>query len=127
MVTIEDNDQTPTQKPAVSVIVTDLLASESGPDTGTFTVSRTGSTEFALTVYYSLGGTAANGVDYQELSGSVTIPAGANAAPVDVRPVDDNLLEVAEAVIITLTPSASYDVSLGIAVLNILDNDLLLP
>src|SRR6185503_14192376 len=98
--TIADNDGGPAQKPLVSVVLTDLIASESGPDSGTFTVSRTGSTASALTVNYSLSGTAINGVDYQQLSGSVTIPAGADSAPVVVRPVDDTLFEVGEMVIL---------------------------
>jgi parallel beta-helix repeat protein len=126
-VTISDNDQAPASKPLVSVILTDLIASESGPDAGTFTVSRTGSTATALTVHYSLGGTAVNGVDYESLSGSVTIPVGSDSAQVVVRPVDDSLFEVGEVVILTLTPDASYDLLLSIAVLNLLDNDLLIP
>src|SRR5262249_42080525 len=79
------------EPPLVSVALTDLAASEGGPDSGTSTVSRSGSTASALTVNYTLSGTAANGVDYQNLSGSVTIPAGADSAPVVVSPVDDAL------------------------------------
>ncbi|HEU0011501.1 MAG TPA: Calx-beta domain-containing protein, partial [Verrucomicrobiae bacterium] len=126
-VTIADDDPPLASKPLVSVIVTDPFCFESGPDPGTFTVSRSGSTATALTVHYSLGGTAVNGTDYQLLSGSVTIPAGSDSAPVVVQPVDDNLFEVGEFVILTLTPDASYDVLLSIAVLNLLDNDLLFP
>src|SRR3989442_6835941 len=49
-------------------------------DTGTFTVSRSGSTATALTVNYTLGGTADNTSDYQTLPTSVTIGAGASTA-----------------------------------------------
>ena len=39
--------------PVVTVVATDPAASESGPNTGTFTVSRTGPTTAALTVSYT--------------------------------------------------------------------------
>ena len=40
-------------------------------NTGTFTVTRSGDTAEALTVAYTVNGTATNGVDYVELSGTV--------------------------------------------------------
>ena len=52
-VTITDNDSLP----SVTISASDANASEGGPDTGTFTVSRTGSTSSPLTVNYSMGGT----------------------------------------------------------------------
>ena len=36
---------------------------------------------FSATLNYTISGTANNGVDYETLSGSVTIPAGAAFAP----------------------------------------------
>lgn len=53
---------------------------------GKFTVSRTGSTGAAVTVEYSLEGTAVNGYDYDELPGSVVIPAGEETADVWIVP-----------------------------------------
>src|SRR6185369_9185556 len=76
---------------AVTVTATDASAAEAGTDSGTFTISRTGSTAAALTVFYSLAGTASNSLDYQSLPGSVTIPAGATSATVTIVPVDDAL------------------------------------
>src|SRR5439155_2291716 len=93
-VTIHDNDQgPPPQQPTVSVAATDPEASEPGPDPGTFTLSRSGSMASTLTVRYSLGGSAANGIDYQSLPTSVTIPAGAASATVTVTPIDDSQVE----------------------------------
>jgi parallel beta-helix repeat protein len=124
-VTIADNDQPPPERPVVSLTSADLLASEAGPDTASLTVSRTGGTTASLTVRYSLSGTAANGVDYQSLSGSVTIPAGASSANIVVRPIDDRVIEVAELVTLTLSSSSAYTVStLNTAIVTILDNDL---
>ena len=60
------------------------------------------------------------------LSGSVTIPAGASSVDVLVRPIDDRLIEIAEVVILTLSPGDAYNVGLlNTAVVTILDNDLL--
>src|SRR5439155_1645047 len=126
-VTIHDNDQAPPpEKPTVSVVASDLLASEPGTDTGSFTFSRTGSGAASLTVHYSLGGTAINGVDYETLSGSVTIPDGASSVTVVVRPIDDRKIEIAELVILTLIPDEAYTIGLlSTATVTILDNDLL--
>src|SRR5438132_300959 len=42
-------------------------AAEQGPDTGTFTISRAGDTSSDLSVNYTLGGTAQNGRDYEQI------------------------------------------------------------
>jgi len=86
-------------------------ASEVGPVSGSFTIMRpTGVLEDAapLVVYYSLSGTAVNGVDYQSLPGSVVIPAGSNATTVDVTPIPNSLVGGSETVILTLLPNANY-------------------
>src|SRR5207245_1672487 len=84
-------------RPIVTVEATDPVASEgspdpstgSAPDTATFTIRRTDGTNFALTVYYRLGGTASNGVDYRPLPSSATIPEGERSVDVVVVPIDD--------------------------------------
>src|SRR5204862_6470806 len=86
----------------VTVVATDASASETGPDAGTFTFTRTGSTAAALVVQYRVGGTATNVSDYALLSGSLTIPAGQASATVTVRPVDDPDAEAAETVDVTV-------------------------
>jgi hypothetical protein len=126
-VTIADNDQPPPpETPTVSLIESDLVASERGTDTATLTVRRTGSQAAALTVRCTLGGTAINGVDYQSMAGSVTIPAGAASANIVVRPINDSQVEVPELVTVTLTPNTAYTVGpLATAVITIQDDDLL--
>ncbi|QUE52655.1 tandem-95 repeat protein [Luteolibacter ambystomatis] len=89
--------------PVVTVSVPDPNASESGPDTGTFLVTRTGSTAAPLTVYYGLTGTASYGTDYAALTGQVTIAAGATSAPVVITPYDDDISEPAETVVLSLS------------------------
>jgi hypothetical protein len=121
--TIYDNDGAVTL-PTVAVAATDANASEAGADPGVFTITRGGSTTAALTVNYTLGGTAGNGTDYSTLSGSVTIPAGAASATVTVTPIDDALVEGSETVVLTLANNASYTVGTpSSATVTIADND----
>ena len=77
---------------------------------GQFTVKRDGDLSPDLVVYYNVSGTATSGLDYVPLSGSVTIPAGASSADIVLTPLNDNLLEGDESVILTLTNNASYNV-----------------
>lgn len=71
-------------------------------NTALFVVRRTGPTNDALTVHYHIGGTASNGVDYLELPGVVTIPAGRRGAEIRVVPIDDALPEPTETVLLGL-------------------------
>ena len=125
-VTIADNDTTPPTGPVVTITATDPQAAESGAaGGGMFTVSRTGSTTTALTVSYTVGGTAAtDGSDYAALIGSVTIPAGSSTAVVAITPVNDTLVEGAETATLTLAGGAGYSVgSPAAATVTIADDD----
>jgi len=141
---IEDNEPPP-PLPVVNIAATDPEASEIPPvppglempqriDPAVFTVRRDGNTNAALEVLYRIGGTASNGVDYVRLSGIVRIPPGAIAAPIEVIPLDDLLVEGTETVVLTLEPMACitiyppppgcYQVGpSNQAVAHILDND----
>jgi len=90
--------------PIVTVYATDPFAAEPGLNTATFKVHRTGPPSEPLTVRYSLGGTAENGVDYETLDGLVTIPAGRQSARIIVKPINDGQPELAETVAIKLEP-----------------------
>jgi len=97
--------------PTVTISPTDDVARETGSSSGMFTVSRVGSLAANLVVNYAVAGTAINGVDYNTLSGSVTIPAGRTSATITVTPVDDALVEGDETIVISLTSSPAYNVS----------------
>jgi uncharacterized delta-60 repeat protein len=73
--------------PVVSLYATDSMASKLGTDSGRVTVSRAGNLSRELVVYYVAGGTALAGTDYQRLSGTVVIPAGAITADIAVTPI----------------------------------------
>ena len=121
--------------PVVSIIATDPFAAErvatNGTNTATFKIYRTGPTNLDLTVFYSVHGTASNGVDYVEIGNSVTIPAGRHSARVVIVPIDDDLKEDSETVVLklepdpTLGPVARYEIGWqGKAAAIIVDNDL---
>ncbi len=109
----------------VTVAATDNTATEAGPTTGTFTVSRTGSTSSALTVYYAVSGTATSGSDYNALSGSVSISAGSSTGTITVTPINDALVEGNETVVVTISANAAYTVgSPSSATVTIIDDDV---
>jgi hypothetical protein len=112
-----DNDQA-----CVNVAADNLAFNESG-SSGRFYVSRTGATTAALTVAYTLSGSATNGTDYNALSGSVTIAAGSAGASIDLVPINDTLAEGSETAVITLSPGA-YGLGLSSATLTLTDNEV---
>ncbi|HZX48578.1 MAG TPA: DUF1566 domain-containing protein [Nitrospirota bacterium] len=108
---------------AVTITATDANAAEPS-DTGTYQVTRSGSTSSSLTVYYSTSGTATAGSDYNPLYGSVAIPAGYTSATITVTPVNDTAVEGDETVIVTLNANAAYTLgSPGSATVTIADYD----
>lgn len=96
------------QVPTVNVTAPDPNAVEATKDPGGFAVSRTGGTDAALTVTYSVEGSATPGKDYQALPGSVTIPAGESTVMIKVIPVQDGMAEKAESVVLILNDSPLY-------------------
>lgn len=71
-----------------------------------FWISRTGSTAAALTVNYSMAGTATNGADHTTLSGTAVIPAGAPGVDVSFNTINDTIFEGTETVILRLEPGS---------------------
>jgi hypothetical protein len=111
-------------EPLVTVVATDATASEAGPGTGAFTLSRYGSVVNALTVNVALSGSATNGVDYVTLSGSIVIPAGQRSVVVTLPPIDDNAIEGTETATLAVQAGAGYEVgSPASASVTISDND----
>ena len=123
-VVIADETLTVGAKPTVTVIATDPTATEAGPTTGTFTISRTGPTTAPLTIQWSVTGTATKGVDRLSLPATPVIPAGASSVAITVTPVDDTEVEGNETVIATLSANAAYTVGTpSSATVTIVDND----
>ena len=95
---------------SVGIVASDVAASEWGPDPGAFTVSRMGSTNTDLTVFYAISGTATNGVTYNLLPSSIVIPAGALSATITIVPILDELAQSKRTVVLTLQPNVAYGV-----------------
>jgi hypothetical protein len=109
--TLLDNDSgTVPSNPTVTVVANDANASRVGLDNGAITIARTGDTTSALTVNYSLGGTAVNGTDYTSLGASVTIPAGASSAVIAVSPKAATTYVGARTMTLTLSANAAYTI-----------------
>ena len=122
--TIVSDDVAPTL-PTVTLSTTDAAAAEANRDPGTFTVTRSGATTAALTVNYSISGTATNGTDFDNLTGSVVIPAGATSATITVRPADDSIIDANETTIVTLSGNSSYILgATTVGTVTITDNDV---
>jgi len=108
--TILVSNSAPVTLPTITVAVSDANASRVGPDNGAFTITRTGSTASALTVNHSLGGAAVNGTDYNTVSTSVTIPAGAASATLTIVPKPATSYVGSKTVTLTLATNADYNV-----------------
>lgn len=85
----------------VNIEASDPDASECG-DTGQFLVTRTGDTSQALMVNYIIRGTAENGIDYETIANSVTIPTGASSASIGIVTKSDSINERTETVFLGL-------------------------
>jgi hypothetical protein len=113
----EDDEEENDDLPSVTVQASDSSASESGPSTGTFRLSRTGSKWVGpLSVTFTLTGTATNGTDYVNVPLTATFERGDDRVNVVVRPLADTLTtEGTETVILTLTGGASYRLGSGVS------------
>ncbi|WP_158563336.1 Calx-beta domain-containing protein [Chitinophaga silvatica] len=126
--TIADDDNNSTNQ----VILVTRTANASEPSThGAFNVSLPEDVYSSrdITVNYTITGTATNGVDYQLLNGTVTIPHGQNAVPVPVTVINDDIIELPETVVLTINNGAdgkfnyAADAVLHTATVTIADDD----
>ena len=92
------------QNQLVRIDNTDASASEMNRSQGSVRLRRVLAGTQAISVQYAVSGSATNGVDYELLSGNITIPSGANTtATILVVPIDDGVFEGVETVIITVS------------------------
>ncbi|HMJ92448.1 MAG TPA: Calx-beta domain-containing protein, partial [Candidatus Acidoferrum sp.] len=86
--------------------------SESGGTTS-FTVIRTGSTTNSLNVFFEVGGTAWEGIDYSSIGTNVLIPVDAASATITLNGINDSARESgrvlgAETIVIQLRATTNY-------------------
>ncbi|MGC8742652.1 MAG: FAD-dependent oxidoreductase [Verrucomicrobiia bacterium] len=94
--------------PVAQIIPTIPIAKEQDTSPAILTLTRSGSTNQELTVYYAVYGTASNGVDYSQISGVVNFPSNSVSVIISIEPVRDDLTEGDESVVISLLPSTNY-------------------
>jgi hypothetical protein len=108
--------------PTVTITAIDTEASETEDDPARFVITRTGSTDTALTVYYYLSGTADNSIDYEKLGGCVTIPAGISTANIDLVPICDRQADSVKTVTLTLLDGVDYGCGAAVSDTITIDN-----
>lgn len=100
-------------KPTVTLTATDAAAGEFGSDQGIeFTITRSGSTDGALSVQFTPSGNA-SAADYSGYSGiseSIIIPIGQASFTLPITVLADTLSEGPETLTLTLNPAPSYDI-----------------
>jgi hypothetical protein len=124
-VIILDNDST------VSLTVTDAIATERKTtevqDPGQFRITRSGDLTSALTVNYSISGSATNGIDYSQLSGRISFVAEQSSVLIPINILDDAIAESRESLTLTITSGAGYTIgSINSGTVTIADNDPIL-
>ena len=101
-------------------------ASRAEEDGGTHTIRLilTPAPQTAVTVDYTVSGSAVSGADYTPLSGSVSVGSG-GSADISVTITDDSEQEGPETVILTLNSGTGYNVGTAnpVHALTITDND----
>jgi hypothetical protein len=109
--------------PTVSLAVSPSSVTEDGTTNLVYTFTRSGVTTNALTVNYTVSGTATNGTDYTSIPTSVTFAANSSTATVTVDPTADTTVESDETVILTLASGTGYTVGTPNAVTGTITND----
>ncbi|EPF17267.1 beta strand repeat-containing protein [Microcystis aeruginosa] len=109
--------------PSITLAVSPSSVTEDGTTNLVYTFTRSGVTTNALTVNYTVSGTATNGTDYASIPTSVTFAAGSSTATVTVDPTADTIVESNETVILTLAAGTGYTVGTPNAATGTINND----
>ena len=121
-----DSDGVGDGQPTVTLSLRKATAQEPGTELrhrGAFRISRTGSTDFPLTVRVLVTGSAVPGQDYAALVPSYQIPQGAESLTVEVQVIDDTVHEGNESVRMELLPGDYQMGSTDGVVVTVQDDD----
>jgi putative heme iron utilization protein len=105
----------------LSLTPTEVL--EDGSTNLEYKFTRTGDLSQAITINYSIGGTAINGEDYESIGTTVQLGANESEVSVIVNPKADNVMEPDETVIISLATGTGYNVGVNNSVEGKIKND----
>ncbi|WP_422859015.1 Calx-beta domain-containing protein [Flagellimonas sp. S174] len=95
----------------ITISATDNSASESGLDTGEYTIDlgAVNGTGSAITIVYAIGGasTATSGLDFVALPLSISIPNNSQTGTITLTPIDDTNIEGQETVRVRIDNSSN--------------------
>ncbi|NCS55245.1 MAG: hypothetical protein GPJ23_24740 [Microcystis aeruginosa G13-05] len=120
---LDVSDFTNPSTSTVTLAVSPSSVTEDGTTNMVYTFTRSGVTTNALTVNYTIGGTATNGTDYTSIPTSVTFAANSSTATVIVDPTADTTVESNETVALTLATGTGYTVGTPNAATGTILND----
>jgi uncharacterized protein YhjY with autotransporter beta-barrel domain len=109
--------------PSVSISVAPASVSEDGATNLVYTFTLNQPSLTALSVGFTVGGTATFGVDYGAAPSPLVIPAGSTTGTYLVDPAADATIEANETVIITLAAGAGYVVGVPASATGTILND----
>ncbi|MFM6045754.1 MAG: hypothetical protein ACKPCC_24665, partial [Dolichospermum sp.] len=112
--------------PSITLAVSPSSVTEDGTTNLVYTFSRTGATTSALTVNYSIAGTA-DATDYTGATPgtgkTITFAAGSATATLTIDPTADTTIEANETVALTLATGTGYTIGTTTAVTGTITND----
>lgn len=73
-----------------------------GCEGGYFNIAISPSQSTAQTIHYNISGSATNGSDYSTITDSVIIPANQTSVNVNINPIQDNIAEGTEKIVLAL-------------------------
>jgi len=112
-----------TELPTITLSVAPASVVENSADDLVFTFTRTGDTTEALTVNYTIAGTAVNGTDYDTIDTSVVIGAGDASADVLVTPIDNADADGDRTVSLQIAAGTGYVIGTVAAVVGTIEDD----
>jgi hypothetical protein len=95
--------------PQLSIVASISAASQNGPVSGQFTISRSGDTNSAFTANLQLTGSAVNGSDYQFISPQLNFASGQKTATISVNPYATSSL-FTQVVQLTIISGNGYEI-----------------
>nr|WP_308683760.1 putative Ig domain-containing protein [Xanthomonas arboricola] len=96
--------------PNASIAVAPSSVAEDGAGNLIYTVTLDQAAPSAVSVAFSVGGTATSGTDYAAVSSPLVINAGQTTGTITINPTADSTIEPDETVVISLAAGSGYNV-----------------
>lgn len=109
--------------PSATISVSPANVAEDGAPNLVYTVTLNQASFSALSIGYTIGGTATNGTDYATIASPLVIPAGSTTGTITVNPTADATIESDETVTLTLNAGAGYTVGVPASATGTILND----